>query len=374
MPRRKIYLVSPREPSGATWLINCLLELGVMTYRYSPAGMWRQEGGRWLVNPHERVLRKWLPALSDHENFAFRGDLEVQWMHEWFTEEYAASEMLYFVRDPRDALYSRYKREAPQLSYREFAAFPDVYTLLDKVTNWWLYTSTWLTHPRLSVCRFEDYKADAATTLARVLDALQLHYDSARIEDAVRYSTFERAAAAEAAYRAERPEDTQLINRSGQPKEWLAGGMDTAVLERIEGGCGDLLSRLGYPHASAAPRGAALGRHAARLDFFSRVKGLELGPEGGALDEAQDGVSLSVARFAATLSPDLLERACLPAHELQQLHASLREYLQRLGEEAGACFTQAMPPSTQPDPEVMPLSLMRRGLWRRVRRVLGTGA
>lgn len=374
MPRRKIYLVSPREPSGATWLINCLLELGVMTYRYSPAGMWRQEGGRWLLNPHERVLRKWLPALSDHASFSFREDLEVQWMHEWYTDEYTAHEVLYFVRDPRDALYSRYKREAPRLSYREFAAFPDVHTLLDKVTNWWLYTSTWLTHPHLSVCRFEDYKADAATTLARVLDALQLHYDSAGIDNAVRCSTFERAAAAEAAYRVEQPEDTQLINRSGQPKEWRAGGMDAAVLERIEGSCGDLLSRFDYPHAGAALRRAALGRHAARLDFFSRVKRIELGPESWALDEAQDEVSVSVARFAAILSPDLLERACLPAHEMQQLHASLRKYLQRLGEEVGACFKLAMPPSTPPDPEVTPLSLLQRGIWRRMRRMLGTRA
>lgn len=374
MPRRKIYLVSPREPSGATWLINCLLELGVMTYRYSPAGMWRREGGRWLLNPQERVLRKWLPALSDHEHFAFREDLEVQWMHEWYTDEYTAHEVLYFVRDPRDALYSRYKREAPRLSYREFAAFPDVYTLLDKVTNWWLYTSTWLMHPRLSVCRFEDYKADAATTLAQVLDTLQMHYDSARIEDAVRSSTFERAAAAEAAYRAERPEDTQLINRSGQPKEWLAGGMDAAVLERIEGGCGDLLSRFGYPHAGAAPGRPALGRHAARLDFFSRIEGLELGLERGTPDEAKDAVSASVARFAATLSPELLERARLPAHELQQLHASLREYLQNLADEAGGCFKLAMPPSIPLDPEVTPLSLLQRGLWRRMRRLLGTRA
>jgi len=157
MPKRKIYLVSPREPSGATWLINCLLELGIMTYRYSPAGMWRNETGRWFLNSHEHVLRKWLPALVDHSSFQFRDDLEVQWMHEWFTDAYADNEILYFVRDPRDALFSRFKREAPQLSFREFAAFPDVYTLLDKVANWWLYNKTWLAHPRVTVFRFEDY-------------------------------------------------------------------------------------------------------------------------------------------------------------------------------------------------------------------------
>jgi len=373
MPRRKVYLVSPREPSGATWLINCLLELGVMTYRYSPAGMWRQERGRWLLSPHERVLRKWLPALSDHASFAFREDVEVQWMHEWFTAEYAHDEVLYFVRDPRDALYSRYKREAPRLSYAEFAAFPDVYTLLDKVTNWWLYNMTWLTHPRLSVFRFEDYKADAAATLASVLDTLRLEVDSADIERAVRNSTFERAAAAEAAYRAEQPADMQLINRSGQPGEWRAGGSDSAVVDRIEGCCGMLLARFGYaqPSTSAAP--PVLGRHAARLNFFARLKGLDIESRGRRDAERDEGAA-SVAGFAANLTPDLLKRACLPAHELGQLRASVCEYLSRVAMEADATIGGALPATSPPDVVVRPLTRLHHGIRRRIRRIFGTGA
>lgn len=374
MPRRKVYLVSPREPSGATWLINCLLELGVMTYRYSPAGMWRREGGRWLLNPHERVLRKWLPALSDHASFAFRDDLEVQWMHEWFTDEFAGNEVLYFVRDPRDALYSRYRREAPRLSYREFIEFPDVFTLLDKVTNWWLYNATWLMHPRLSVIRFEDYKADAGATLTRVLDALRLGCDSTSIESAVRSSTFERAAAAEAAYRAQQPDDTQLINRSGKPGEWQGGAMDPAVVQRIDSTCGDLLERFRYPHSPVVSHPPVLGRHAARLSFFSRLLGQNAAPLRG-LDSAPDQAIPAVLLFATTLNADLLQRACLPAHELEQLHASLREYLGRLDSDVTAAIRAAVPTAASTDdPAGFPLSRLRRGLLRRVRRILGSGA
>ena len=82
MPR-EVLLVSPAEPSGATWLINCLLLLGVRTYRTSARGMWRQEGENYYLNEHEEVLKKWLPALNERDSFRFRADLAVRWTHEW---------------------------------------------------------------------------------------------------------------------------------------------------------------------------------------------------------------------------------------------------------------------------------------------------
>jgi len=203
--------------------------------------MWRREKGRWLLNPHELLLRKWLPALSDHESFDFRGDIEVQWMHEWRSDKYADSQIIYFVRDPRDAIYSRYKREGSQLTFAEFAAFPDVSTLLDKVVNWKLFNEGWLSHPRLTVVRFEDYKADAERTLRQVLHALGLEYGPSDIDRAVRNSTYDRAAAAERTYRAEHPDDIQIVNRSGRPMEWQTGIIDHNVVALIESLCPELL-------------------------------------------------------------------------------------------------------------------------------------
>ena len=374
MPKRKIYLVSPREPSGATWLINCLLELGIMTYRYSPAGMWRNETGRWFLNSPEHILRKWLPALVDHSSFQFRDDLEVQWMHEWFTDAYADNDILYFVRDPRDALFSRFKREAPQLSFREFAAFPDVYTLLDKVANWWLYNKTWLAHPRVTVFRFEDYKSDADKTLASVLAALRLQYSDADISRATRCSTFERAAAAERAYRAEHSEDTQLINRSGRPMEWEAGEIDGSVVVHIENTCADLLAHYGYASSAADPGSLSLARHLPRLAFFSTLEGLQEAAKLERIGSHYQDASAGVMALVASLDPTLLRRTRLPEYELRQLQSSLREYLESLGHEVEACFSQAMPAAAPPDREVMPLARMRRGLWKRLRRVLGAGA
>lgn len=374
MVSRRVYLPSPREPSGATWLINCLLELGIKTFRYSPDGMWRRERGRWLLNPHERLLRKWLPALSDHESFDFRDDIEVQWMHEWRSDKYADSQIIYFVRDPRDALYSRYKREGSQLSFAEFAAFPDVNTLLDKVANWKLFNEGWLSHPQLTVVRFEDYKADAGRTLRRVLNAMGLEHGSADIDRAVRNSTYDRAAAAERAYRAEHPEDTQIINRSGRPMEWQAGEIDTDVVVRIEKLCSELLIRLGYPSPPLKNIAISLDRHLSCLRFFGQViLDRPLLEQAGDGPSADDAFSHTVD-FAMTLNPDILTRANLPAYELAQLKASLGEYLASIGSRIEDSFAGVTPSTVPPDPEVMPLERLKRGLLRRARRVIGSGS
>lgn len=371
---RRIYLPSPREPSGATWLINCLLELGIRTFRYSPDGMWRRKKGQWLLSPHEGLLKKWLPALSDHDRFYFRDDIEVEWMHEWRSEKHADAQILYFVRDPRDALFSRYKREAPQLNFAEFAGFPDVRTLLDKVLTWKLFNEGWLSHPRLTVVRFEDYKADAARTLLQVLHATGLEYGPADIDRAVRHSTYERAAAAERAYRAEHPQDTQIINRSGLPMEWQTGKIDGNVVARIESLCTGLLERLGYSSPAARHQAISLERHLPQLRFFEQVV---LDREGIRKQADAPGAEDSFHRtieFAMNVDADLLTRASLPAYELAQLKASLDEYLASVAYHVEDSFARAVPSPVPPDPEVRPLERLKRGLLRRGRRLIGSGA
>jgi len=64
----------------------------------------------------------------------------------------------------------------------------------------------------------------------------------------------------------------------------------------------------------------------------------------------------------------------LPPHELAQLKASLREYLAGLGHEVEDSFVGAAPSAAPPDPEVMPLVRLKRGLLRRARRLIGSGA
>ena len=371
MTCRKVYLASPREPSGATWLINCLLELGIRTFRYSPRGMWQRQNGRWRLSAHEQVLRKWLPALSDHDSFDFREDIEVQWMHEWRSERHANSQILYFVRDPRDSLFSRYKREAPLLSFAEFVAFPDVRTLLDKVVTWRLFNERWLSHPNMTVVRFEDYKMNAERTLSHVLDAMGLEFSDTCISRAVQASTYDRTAAAERVYRSAHPEDTQIINRSGQPMEWKTGLIDRDVISRIESVCADVLRQFGYPSPVAEPVTIALDRNVARLRFFHQLlmdrKQVRTPPDAGNSEDS----CLHTLEFATRVNVELLTRANLPKFELDQLKASLIEFLDGLQIDVENTFSQVEPSGNPADPEVTPLDRLKRGVVRRFRWLIG---
>jgi len=249
---RKIILASPREPSGATWLINCFLELGIKTYRNSADFVWQQNSnGQYFLTEREQLLRKWLPALTDQDLFDFRDDIEVQWLHEWPQKKHADYQVIYFVRDPRDSLFSRYKRENPELSLREFIDFPDTGSLFDKVDNWALFNRFWLSHPSLKTFRFEDYKKSATQTLIEILEYLNLSYSEASIQLAIENSTYERAVECERKYREENLEDQETINRGGKVGEWKGLNDNDWLTEQIERRCSDVLDKLGYDHSRA---------------------------------------------------------------------------------------------------------------------------
>jgi hypothetical protein len=72
-PPRRIVIASPAEPSGASWLLNCLIELGIRVH-HRPAAerlwrgagqsqplLWQREGERWRLHPRAAVMGKWLP-------------------------------------------------------------------------------------------------------------------------------------------------------------------------------------------------------------------------------------------------------------------------------------------------------------------------
>lgn len=207
--------------------------------------MWIKDGERFTLNPHEVALKKWLPVLSEEEAFSFREDVEVEWAHIWPTGATAGAKIVYFIRDPRDALFSRYRRESPDVTFREFLDFPDSQTLLDKIDTWCLFNEAWLQQPDLFVCRFEDYKQDARATLQSVLDGIGLAADPAALDQAVLRSGYERAAAAEKRYREANPRDKQIINRAGEVGSWKDPSLESEMAD-ITVRCQYLLSRFGY--------------------------------------------------------------------------------------------------------------------------------
>jgi hypothetical protein len=267
-----------------TWLINCLLSLGVMTYRDWSIGMWVPRGGRYVLNPHNEGLKKWLPVLTERTDFAFREEVEVQWTHEWLKPEQRRHQTLFFVRDARDALFSASRRDAPEMSFREYVYFPDVHTLLDRIDSHVLHCRSWLEHPDLTVVRFEDYQRDARQTLVEVLQIIGIKVPAEAIAEAVAGSSFERAAAAEQRYRQAHPRDSRVICRSGTVGDFKNPGADDATLADIERRCGLLLDCFGYPRDPANEvEERSFRRIVKQLTFFDQLDIPEpaLGPAGG---------------------------------------------------------------------------------------------
>jgi hypothetical protein len=317
---RKIYLMSPREPSGATWLINCLLELGIKTYRNSSSEMWVRHGQHYRLAPHEEILKKWLPALWDHPSITFRNDVEVEWSHVWPSSNHDDFQVIFFTRDPRDSLFSRYKREASDQTFEEFVRFPDVNTLLDKAHNWRLFNFSWMAHPNHKVFRFEDYKKNDAEVLSRVLEFIGLEYSQKDIVHALAASTFARAAEAEVKYRAAHPEDQELINRSGKAGEWRQGGIPANVVNYIETVCADAMRTQGYVCMDhITPVAADYSGLANTLPFMQKTQL----PEWSRLHQKGDDLAAAALEVARTIDREKLKRAGLRAYEVVRLLDSL---------------------------------------------------
>lgn len=335
MSSRRIFLPSPREPSGATWLINCFLELGIRTFRQNNTNqeMWLEEGNRFVLNPAENILRKWLPALSDHNSFDFRDDVEVEWLHQWPTAQHRNSKAIFFVRDLRDSLYSRYRRENATTSYSSYALFPDHNTLLDKIDNWTLFCESWLSLPDVHVFRFEDYKRNACETLAAIVDAMELRYSDGKIEKAAKNSTFDRAREAEAQYRRENPEDRQLINRSGAVGEWQTHEDTSVVSRQIEQRAFRTLRCFGYvvDGAQVQLHTDNYGPNVGALSFFAdRLLPDEIRHHASDTEAARQR-SIALLEFAENLEANSLNCSGLLHFEKVQLVDSLREILEATG-------------------------------------------
>lgn len=216
------HLVSSREPNGATWLINCLLALGIKTERVSKKPMWvfESKSKQYTISEHEQHLKRWLPILSQQQYFNFLPDIKVIWSHEFSRSTPEFEKTIIFIRDPRDSLYSRFKREKPGVEYRQFLESPDENTLKSKIETWNLFYSEWLEVKNSTVIRFEDYKKNAQATLQGILNFMHLTFLQEEINLAISQSEFQLAKNAEKIYL----KNNQIIDppkiRSSTAQEW----------------------------------------------------------------------------------------------------------------------------------------------------------
>ena len=330
----RITFASPVEPSGASWLINCLLELGIRVAHQPVAdAVWRHTAapahGIWQPTPdggfrlHRRanVLKKFLPILSRVDTFRFRDDVEVDYVQDLATPSHADRIVLCFVRDPRDSLYSAYRRLQPGNDYAAFLRVPDPDTLLDRPSQWGLWIESWMTLSHSGWFTFEEYKRDGLSLLQRILAHLQLPCATEDIERAVAESTFDKARRAEEQYRA--PHDREIANRSGRVGGWTEDADARAGAAFIEQQAGGAMRRLGYACATNDDGSVRINPVVQRsLPVFAQIclpASARDAVRGSAIDAQLDRLH----EFADEIDEEALRRTNLPNHRIHRLLESL---------------------------------------------------
>ncbi len=352
-----ILLVSPREPSGVSWIINCLLELGIRvdlqptadqifgTGRQPASAIWQAEAdGRWRLHPRASALQKWLPCLSRTETYSFRPIPPILHVQRLPLRNEQHRQVVLFVRDLRDALHSLYRRLKPELSWPEFVEWPHPETLLDAIDHWRLFIECWLVRPALFVARFEDYKADATALLEQILLHIGVECTSAEIAQATERSSYAAAAANEARYREQHPHDRQVVNRAGRVGEWeLLSDLQPAVRE-MERRAGPQLTRLGYrcqsPTSTASDwESLAVARELTSFATFDIPSSLTAPSTSVPVVEHVD----RLRRFIEQLTTERLTGARLEVEETRALLRHLEEFCLRHAPAQTATVRALMP-------------------------------
>jgi hypothetical protein len=225
-------VASPELPCGVSWLGNCLLELGMPLWK--PWGLdvshrWeRMAPFRYRYTEAASPLQQTLPALVTGREFTFRPHLVPRFTHRWPLILPGLKKVIFFVRDPRDALYSEWCRQ--RVNYRipqdvSFVGFVGSryyhypFSFRDYLLLFLRLWKSALTDVEHLIVRFEDYKADALTTLRRVVDFLDLEVTVAEVVRAAQASDFHVAKKIEEERAAKHALHLQL-NRAGIPLEY----------------------------------------------------------------------------------------------------------------------------------------------------------
>jgi Sulfotransferase domain len=250
-------IVSPPFSCGVAWLVNALLYLDIRVTNTSfEPGHWGINRDSWQISGAAETHLKWhLPVLHERQSFQFPESLEVRWEHRL---DFAACERrptILFVRDPRDAVYSLYRRNyADSMGFIGYLNRPDEWPhhfpglfQMPPLESYAYFCCYWLAMGKImpvKLVRFEDVKANPSLILKEVLQYLGVERSDAQIQEAVKSSGFDQARLA-----MEKMEASSgklfMTARKGQVGEWRVSYSTLARLN-IRKLTKDLIRRLGY--------------------------------------------------------------------------------------------------------------------------------
>lgn len=251
-----ILLVSHKSPCGATWLLNALLAVGIQIFRNSSPGnqtFVANSDGSHSLHPAEMQLKAHFPALSENEKFFFDDDILVEWTHDFPSErKEMPGKIFIFVRDPRDSLYSYYKRRNALVDFETFLEGIDYKNGLNQIDSYAHFTRSWLAVPDIRIFRFEDFKLRPVEALQEFLSWLGASEKSeAELRKGIQSSSIESAKTSERNFSSPEFHSWGQLNRAGIPNEWKQNSVARNAYLKIEQRIGELMMQLGYSSDSA---------------------------------------------------------------------------------------------------------------------------
>ncbi len=228
---RKFQIVSPPFACGVAWLVNALIALDIKT-TYADFGNahWEKGEDGWSISPKIAEHLKWhLPVLHAQEKFMFPDDIDIRWEHRLDFAS-APQPTIVFVRDPRDAIFSLYRRNyANNIGFIPYLNRPDEWPhhfpglfQLPPFETYAYFSQYWqgmARHMPVKLVRFEDVKQHPEQTLDSVLEFIGVNRSKEAIKRAVTSSGFESAHKAMTAMEHATGREFKTV-RKAQPGEW----------------------------------------------------------------------------------------------------------------------------------------------------------
>lgn len=186
-PERKIILNS-YTCSGVSWLLNCLLELGIRS---------ETSHNKWF-----RYVKKYNDELDEYEylqipiglnvfaekkDFYFKNNLFCDFQeHGWSRSGLQSaheSKTIILIRDPRDTLWSVYNTHLNHPLITNLPGFEDF--CKEHSLYWKQFYEMCLALPNVSFFRFEDYKSNPFQHLRNILTFMDVKCTDREIEKAI---------------------------------------------------------------------------------------------------------------------------------------------------------------------------------------------
>lgn len=227
-------VVSPQFPCGAAWLANALIEMGVHLrdlWGYDTEAEWCVEpDGRHRYVATHLPWRQTLASLQVGRNYAFGEQVRPRFSHLFPWQFEPSAKLVYMVRDPRDALYSEWRRHqtneglGADVGFEEFVRRPFFGCPASFADMLWLHLHCWAAMrdhlgSRMLVVRFEDWKRDPETALAAIARWMGVPGDASITGRAAAASDVQHLLAIQQQVAAEGT-DPRRFNRLGLPEEW----------------------------------------------------------------------------------------------------------------------------------------------------------